>query len=933
MASPGELTLSDPQEMTAEQKREALRGAVARDDLLGVLLYLRTAEDIDVAHPNDGSTVLELALAAPTSRIQVRKLVLECLLHRGASPSIASGGRSELEDVVYSWLRGGEEAAVAARELLALEDLHDAERWISEAGLALEDSDGNDPAETTTERVSVKLEPDEHAPLPLLAEPPQRVLDSPVSASGILRSSPRASVDLSTEVSPRRCSLRSSSAQTPSSDGSYLVKIINLPPRLPKHALHDLVLRFVFAQDILHVGTPFEFDDAWTAQVELGSHNASVHLVKSLRNLFYRYARLDAVVCPLESTEDGDDEPSGPPATLLRRRPLPLAPSARNHRWDDDSEEEPDPAPIPPATRSLSDLTKPAALGGYVSETSRSAVEDEGYSADDKASSTNPSPKRHLVRILHLPFWLPAHELRNFLSMKISPSEVIKFRVSHDVAKHESIGHVELHSEKAKHILIDRVSGDRYRKFRLEAVEGSQTDEDTLEMRPVPIVVKAPPRGPRASRTSFDPDSHVWIRVTSMPRSWSQRRLHEELERFGVIAQHILIRRTVGDSRRSASIALSTRRDADKVKLFLANLQFADSDRLGVYDPGLDSGTATPYPTSAHQKYPYQHPSIAVDRPGRDPLVVRIAYISPRVTQRRLVEEIESRVGARVVADSDLISIVLGGVCDAERLATITTRSIEDAKLIIHEMDGAVLDGDAVYAHWTLDALEPFEPNVSRAGRTAAGEQSRSRSPPRPPSRNLPSRRTGPRSRSRSPPRRDSVNEAPPSPPLRPHDPHCLASESAADARLALDISRVRSLNLSHEDLAAIERIWTPLERAPSPSPSSSEQQEQQQHVHQTRPPRETEFHREVDVTVKFGFLAQSDAVAALGRTDPVFRDDSALEHRYRAFLASQAGVARDYYTVFFAQLFDWNVYSQVFANRGRQEAAEARKRDASRTA
>jgi hypothetical protein len=131
-----------------------------------------------------------------------------------------------------------------------------------------------------------------------------------------------------------------------------------------------------------------------------------------------------------------------------------------------------------------------------------------------------------------------------------------------------------------------------------------------------------------------------------------------------------------------------------------------------------------------------------------------------------------------------------------------------------------------------------------------------------------------------------------------------------------MDLSRIRSLNLSLEDLQAIERIWTPLE-APPPLHSALASTSSSSTAERT-------FNREVDVKVKFGFLPQSQALSALEDREPVFPDDAQLEKRYRSFLEAQAGVGRDHYTIFFAQLFDWNVHSEMFAVRGR-EVAERR--------
>ncbi|GJN88412.1 hypothetical protein Rhopal_001378-T1 [Rhodotorula paludigena] len=118
-----------------------------------------------------------------------------------------------------------------------------------------------------------------------------------------------------------------------------------------------------------------------------------------------------------------------------------------------------------------------------------------------------------------------------------------------------------------------------------------------------------------------------------------------------------------------------------------------------------------------------------------------------------------------------------------------------------------------------------------------------------------------------------------------------------------LDIQRLRSLGMDDDQIKAIERIWTPLHEPPA------------------QPDGSAPFDRSVDITVQFGHVTQSEARAALEHNAkaPAFPDDAAMQARYEAFLRAQTGDSRDWYTVFFAQLADFNRSSAAFTAKARE--------------
>ncbi|GAA5835505.1 hypothetical protein JCM9279_004563 [Rhodotorula babjevae] len=243
------------------------------------------------------------------------------------------------------------------------------------------------------------------------------------------------------------------------------------------------------------------------------------------------------------------------------------------------------------------------------------------------------------------------------------------------------------------------------------------------------------------------------------------------------------------------------------------------------------------------------------------------------------------------------------------RTAFVDIADDESCRKAIVECDGLVVNGCAIRVSW----LE--RRNVWRPPRNAA----RFRSPPRnglssafksstlqTPSKETLTADIDAASKPATSSRPDSA--APPSPSTAPRATPLLPIQAPLSARPSsyeLDVDRLRTIGLSPEQVDAVEQMWRPVGS-----------------------PDEQRAERCMDIKVDFGRVAQDDARLALALDDrePAFPDDPAIQARYTAFLEAQMGESRDYYTVFFAQLAEFNSLSAAFAERARAAAEEARR-------
>ncbi|GAA5896164.1 hypothetical protein JCM5296_007250 [Sporobolomyces johnsonii] len=138
--------LPDPSEMSPQERILSLVEAIGNDDLLGVLLvlYFMEGNEINARASSTARTPLETAVVLPTSRPAVRRTIAECLLHRDAIAAAAlelalTHRNLEMVTLLDSWCKGGREQVEMSRRLVHEMTLEEAEAWISDAGMALEE--------------------------------------------------------------------------------------------------------------------------------------------------------------------------------------------------------------------------------------------------------------------------------------------------------------------------------------------------------------------------------------------------------------------------------------------------------------------------------------------------------------------------------------------------------------------------------------------------------------------------------------------------------------------------------------------------------------------------------------------------------------------------------------------------------------------------
>ncbi|GAA5890287.1 hypothetical protein JCM6882_008784 [Rhodosporidiobolus microsporus] len=137
--------LADPSAMSPQQRTDELVKAVEMDDLLGVLLVLKYAgrQEVNSRSSRTGRTPLSTTIATPLRRMDVRRLIAECLLLDGADPEEGlrqrpAASTAALVDIVGNWRRGGREKSVAAYRLRFQQTLEQAEAYIRTNSLGVD---------------------------------------------------------------------------------------------------------------------------------------------------------------------------------------------------------------------------------------------------------------------------------------------------------------------------------------------------------------------------------------------------------------------------------------------------------------------------------------------------------------------------------------------------------------------------------------------------------------------------------------------------------------------------------------------------------------------------------------------------------------------------------------------------------------------------
>ncbi|GAA5911780.1 hypothetical protein JCM8208_005595 [Rhodotorula glutinis] len=389
------------------------------------------------------------------------------------------------------------------------------------------------------------------------------------------------------------------------------------------------------------------------------------------------------------------------------------------------------------------------------------------------------------------------------------------------------------------------------------------------------------------------PIGAFWICVGTIPMSVAERWIYEKLERNRIPPSDIFLSKTHGQPSRFAFVGFASRRSAqqavrtldrlevDDLKLFVSHFR---DPRTGSTQPKLVENL-TPerryLPTVAQAALPHAQRIKGLFFLHLSPST------SPAAVRALLHGSLESaKVGCIEVREQGLNHMAFADIADDD-----------SCRKAILDLDGAVLDGQAVRVTW-LERNSVWRP----PRRLAFGYSS---PPPRQPSTSF----------------NPNDAPAPSSPPTAPRPTTTSATftsppvHAPADPVEDVDVIRLRSAGLSDEQVVAVQQLWRPVERA-EVGPSS-------------RPPAE----RSMTVKVDFGCVKEEDAKLALSvnAREPAFPDDAASQARYSAFLEAQAGESKDYYTAFFAKLAEFNSSSAAFAAKARTAAEEAR-RDTSTT-
>ncbi|GAA5865946.1 hypothetical protein JCM8547_002893 [Rhodosporidiobolus lusitaniae] len=174
-----------------------------------------------------------------------------------------------------------------------------------------------------------------------------------------------------------------------------------------------------------------------------------------------------------------------------------------------------------------------------------------------------------------------------------------------------------------------------------------------------------------------------------------------------------------------------------------------------------------------------------------------------------------------------------------------------------------------------------------------------------------------PPSRPRRPPIQSAAATQPHSPPSRlpptvatsvttgfPSEPPNTAASSARP--VDLDVARLRSIGVPDSTIDTLQQVWQPYSSADSSS-------KKQDLIHSNR---------SLQVDVEFGFLPRREAKMALDvNAEKPALEDPAKQKQYEAFLQAQAGESRDWYTIFFAKLAEFNRAAALFTEKGHEAA------------
>ncbi|BGP46190.1 hypothetical protein JCM10450v2_002030 [Rhodotorula kratochvilovae] len=434
------------------------------------------------------------------------------------------------------------------------------------------------------------------------------------------------------------------------------------------------------------------------------------------------------------------------------------------------------------------------------------------------------------------------------------------------------------------------------------------------------------------------PISDNWICVANIPMSLAERWIFDKLERNRVHCVDIFLSKAHNKSARFAFVGFHGVQAGSAAVRVLHNLPVHGGKLVAT--PFFDRMTGSRKPKISDadilaRRYIGAHAQAAL-APFERRHGLFFLHLSPHTTSDNVHRFLERSLPASEIGFIEVRKSGLSFIAFAD-VAT------EDAcRKAIIDLDGEALDGYAVRITW-LERESLWRPPSGALADFAARRGSfrstdHHTSPPsltRQLSEHEPinkpilheTRRETRTGDTGGPPSTCKRNEAPassnstaahaakapfPPPPAELPPPAAVSKTRASPSSSSSvkDVERLRSLGLTPQQIGAIQHMWRPLDESPTTSTTVADEP----------------FDRTINVQVRFGFVPQEVAKKALRENDvaPTYLDDRVKQARYEAFLAAQAGESRTYYTVFFAQLAEFNASSSAFAEAARSAAARS---------
>ncbi|BGP38112.1 hypothetical protein JCM10449v2_002039 [Rhodotorula kratochvilovae] len=467
-----------------------------------------------------------------------------------------------------------------------------------------------------------------------------------------------------------------------------------------------------------------------------------------------------------------------------------------------------------------------------------------------------------------------------------------------------------------------------------------------------PRRAESPPQSPTIvpARRGFSPDRAAtppppeldhWIFVGGLPQTVAERYIYEQLAAAAISVDDIFLSQSHTKPTRFAYVAVRASGAVQKACNVLARLR-PDGCKLHA-NLFVDKTTGSHKPQISNSEYKRQYvgPERQAQRlPNERQLGLFLLHVSPhagpsdvsdflqRSLQREQIGAIEVRhVGYNTLAfvdvkDEDLCRKAireLDGGCFLDRAVRVSWLELDRREGASRRHRGP---GDVPSREEERLAIN-YQPLVTNRYAALAAKGAAKEPPPGPAAwraleGNEPAQRSSPPAATDT----STVTLAASAEPVQPDQGDVNApqrtsapaggqvAEAKANAEGSLlerDLDRLRSLGIEPHQIEAIQQMWPSLNAPPSSASGADEP-----------------FERGIDAQVRFGFVPQEVAKKALRENSvaPTYPDDRVKQARYEAFLAAQAGESRDYYTVFFAQLAEFNASSGAFAETARAAAA-----------